>query len=92
MVSMRLWGLTNQASETRAARLMAISALAPVQIGGIGFCTGFTGQLASIRLKCEPTIVTFSSVQSRLIASRFSSRRLPAPFIVVPKAWNSTSR
>src|SRR5262245_66630059 len=40
IVSIRLWGLTYQQSPSRAARRIAGSALAPIQIGGGGLCTG----------------------------------------------------
>ena len=46
-----------QQSPIRAARRIATSALAPIQIGGVGFCNGLTVQFASSSSKCEPFIV-----------------------------------
>ena len=37
---------------------------------------GLVGTVAPLSSKCEPTISTVSSVHRRLIASRFSSKRL----------------
>ena len=68
-----------QQSPMRAARRIATSALAPIQIGGVGFCNGLTVQFALSSSKCEPFIVTKSSVHSRRTASRPSSKRLPRP-------------
>ena len=92
MVSTRLCGLTYQQSPSRAARRMAGSALAPIQMGGCGFCTGLVPTDAPCKVKCEPTMSTASSVHSRLTASKFSSKRCTRSFWVVPKARNSTSR
>ena len=47
---------------------------------------------APSNVKCDPTMSTVSSVQSRRRASRFSSNRFTRSFCVVPKARNSTSR
>ena len=83
--------LYNQ-SPSAAARLIAPSALAPIQIGGRGFCAGLSETRTWSSSKCEPFIVTSSSVHSRLIASRFSMKRGTRSFCVVPKPLNSTSR
>ena len=92
VVATVLCGLMNQASVSRAARSIARSALAPTQTGGVGFWTGLTVQAASMSSKCEPFIVTRSSVHNRRIASRLSTKRGTASFCVVPNALNSTSR
>ena len=44
---MRLCGLTYQQSPSRAARRIAGSALAPIQMGGCGFCTGLGEAVAN---------------------------------------------
>ena len=52
-------------------------AFAPIQIGGVGFCNGFTEQVAWSSSKCEPFMSTKSSVHSRRTAVRHSSKRAP---------------
>ena len=89
---MRLCGFTYQQSPSRAARRIAGSALAPIQIGGCGFCTGRGDAEAPFKVKCDATMSTESSVHSRRTASRFSSNRRTRSFCVVPNARNSTSR
>src|SRR5271165_1944835 len=64
-----------QQSPSLAARRIAASALAPIQMGGIGFCIGLTVELACSSTKCEPVMSTKSSVHSRLTAIKHSSKR-----------------
>ena len=68
MVASVLCGLMYQQSPIRAARRIATSALAPIQIGGVGFCSGFTGHVALSSSKSDPFMVTKSSVHSRRMA------------------------
>jgi hypothetical protein len=76
----------------RAVRTTAGSALAAIQIGGYGFCTGRIVQVALCTWKKRPSKVTSSSVHSRLINSSDSSMRGTRSRIATPKPSNSTSR
>src|SRR5262245_66555658 len=53
IVSIRLCGFTYQQSPSRAARRIAGSALAPIQIGGGGFCNGRGGGGGALGVKWE---------------------------------------
>ena len=56
----------------------------------MGCCIGLSETVAPSRVKCEPAMLTPSSVQRRTMASRFSSRRITLSPCVVPKPLNST--
>ena len=75
-----------------AKELKALMAKYNAKIGGCGCWTGFAEHDASSSSKCEPFIVTVSSVHRRLMAVKFSSNRLPRCVRDVPNALNSISR
>ena len=57
---------------------MAGSALAPIQIGGCGFCSGLVGAEAPCRVKCDPAMFTTLRFLRFAIAS-FISLALLSP-------------
>ena len=92
MVSAVAWGLMSQASPSRAARSTAAWALAAIQIGGRGRCTGRTFSLAPASLHHGRSALTASPAHRRATMSRLASKRRTLNLGSRPNAAYSTSR
>ena len=92
MVSIVECGLMYHASAIRAARRIARSLLAAIQIGGCGRCTGRMFIRTPSSLTVSLSWVTESSDHRRLTRSRYSSKRLTLCPFGTANASNSMSR